>query len=92
VRHNDEGWDHYADAWQIVDTADGSVIAERVLAHPHVEEQPFTRSLSGVEIPSGLHTVAVRAKCNVHGFGGHEISVDLTKTGGEGYEVNRIDD
>jgi hypothetical protein len=41
VRHNDEGWDHYADAWQVVDS-EGNILAERILAHPHDTEQPFT--------------------------------------------------
>lgn len=90
VRHDDTGWDHYADEWQVVDPATGTVLARRVLAHPHVEEQPFTRSQSGIEIPAGITTVVVRAKCNVHGFGGREITVDLTATGGEDYEVTRL--
>jgi len=86
VRHNDEGWDHYADAWQVVDSA-GNVLAERVLLHPHDTEQPFTRSQSNIEIPPELTTVIVRAKCNVHGFGGQEVVVDLTVDEGEGFEV-----
>ena len=87
LRHNDEGWDHYADAWQVVQPSNGEVLAERVLAHPHVNEQPFTRSLSGVPIPKGLSVVTVRAKCNVHGFGGREVSVDLGRSKGDRYEV-----
>jgi len=31
LRHNDEGWDHYADAWQVVLPEDGEVLGERVL-------------------------------------------------------------
>lgn len=46
VRHADEGWDHYADAWRVVTEA-GEVLGTRELFHPHVNEQPFTRSLSG---------------------------------------------
>jgi len=33
--------------------------------------------------------VAVRAACNVHGFGGREVVVDLDTDEGEGYEVRR---
>ncbi len=79
VRHNDEGWDHYADAWQVVDPQSGKVLGERILAHPHENEQPFTRSQSGIIIPNSLNQVLVRAKCNVHGFGGREILVDLSE-------------
>jgi hypothetical protein len=88
VRHNDEGWDHYADVWQVVD-AENNIMAERILAHPHDTEQPFTRSQSNIQIPPELTTVMVRAKCNVHGFGGQEVVVDLTVGEGEGFEVVR---
>ena len=88
VRHNDEGWDHYADAWQVVDS-EGNLLAERVLTHPHDTEQPFTRSQSNIDIPSELTTVIVQAKCNVHGFGGQEVVVDLTAAEGDDFEVIR---
>jgi hypothetical protein len=78
VRHNDEGWDHYADKWQVVDPENGTLIAERVLMHPHDNEQPFARSKGGIEIPPDITKVAVRAGCNVHGFGGNQIIVDLS--------------
>lgn len=79
VRHADAGWDHYADKWEVV-TPDGEVIDTRVLAHPHDNEQPFTRSLGSVRIPAGLEKVRVRAHDKVHGFGGREMEVDM-KTG-----------
>ncbi len=88
VRHNDQGWDHYADAWQVVDLA-GNLLAERILTHPHDTEQPFTRSQSNIDIPADLTQVIVRAKCNVHGFGGQEVLVDLTVTEGDNFEVGR---
>ncbi|WP_299673360.1 hypothetical protein [uncultured Roseobacter sp.] len=61
ISHPDTGWDHYADAWRILDM-DGNQLAIRELAHPHVEEQPFTRSLSGVRIPEGTTQVQVQAR------------------------------
>lgn len=72
VKHADEGWDHYANAWEVV-APDGTVLATRVLAHPHVNEQPFTRSLSGITIPEDIKEVRFRAKDSVHGYGGKEI-------------------
>ncbi|MFK5925101.1 MAG: hypothetical protein QM483_00595 [Desulfuromusa sp.] len=78
VAHNDEGWQHYADKWDIVDP-DGQVVATRVLYHPHVNEQPFTRSLSGVAIDAGITSVIVRAHDLVHGYGGKKMMVDLPK-------------
>ncbi|GIW42551.1 MAG: hypothetical protein KatS3mg076_3128 [Candidatus Binatia bacterium] len=78
VRHADEGWDHYANRWEIV-APDGRVLAVRVLRHPHVEEQPFTRSLSGVKIPEGIDRVTVRAFDSKHGGGGRVQSVEIPR-------------
>jgi len=76
VRHADTGWDHYADAWEVL-APDGEVLGRRVLHHPHVEEQPFTRQLRGVEVPEGVREVRIRARDSVHGFGGREAEVPL---------------
>jgi hypothetical protein len=78
VRHRDEGWDHYSNVWQVVHPETGVVIGERVLAHPHDNEQPFTRSLSGIQIPRRLDEVTVRAGCTIHGFGGREVTLPIT--------------
>ena len=67
LRHPDTGWDHYADGWEVL-SPDGKRLGMRVLAHPHVNEQPFTRSLSGVLIPDGLDHVLIRARCNKTGW------------------------
>lgn len=76
ISHNDEGWKHYADKWDIV-APDGRILGTRTLYHPHVDEQPFTRSLSGVKIPKGISTVTIRAHDSVHGYGGKVVSVIL---------------
>ncbi len=76
VRHEDVGWDHYADRWEILGP-DGTILATRVLRHPHVEEQPLTRSLRVFAIPEGITRVRVRAHDKVHGFGGLEKEVAL---------------
>lgn len=76
LRHADEGWEHYADAWDVV-APDGKILATRVLYHPHVDEQPFTRSLSGVQIPAGTTHVTIRGHDKVHGYGGTELSLTL---------------
>ncbi len=76
VKHADTGWDHYANRWEILGP-DGKVIATRVLAHPHVNEQPFTRSLSNVRIPGEFTWVKVRANDLVHGEGGRDVTVSV---------------
>ena len=76
LEHADSGWDHYADGWEVVSTA-GDVLGKRVLAHPHVNEQPFTRSLSGVQIPQDVKKVSIRAHDSVHGYNKEMFEVDL---------------
>lgn len=76
VRHADEGWDHYADRWQ-VETLDGRVLGTRVLLHPHEHEQPFTRALGGVVVPPEVGEVLIRAHDSVHGDGGATVIVKL---------------
>lgn len=61
IAHPDTGWDHYADGWRVLDMQ-GNELGIRVLAHPHVNEQPFTRSLSGVRIPAGTSQVQIQAR------------------------------
>ncbi len=77
VEHPDTGWDHYADGWEILDK-NGKQIGYRKLLHPHVEEQPFTRSLTGVVIPDGTREVFVRAKCSVDGWSSEKVRVELS--------------
>jgi hypothetical protein len=76
VRHADDGWKHYADKWDVM-APDGTVLGTRILVHPHDNEQPFTRSLSGVQIPAGIDVVWLRAHDSVHGYGGVEKRVSL---------------
>ncbi|MDV2479526.1 MAG: hypothetical protein RX317_04715 [bacterium] len=78
VLHADTGWSHYADRWEVV-APDEAVLATRVLHHPHVGQQPFTRSLGGVRIPGGITSVAVRARDSVHGYGGTEMTVEVVR-------------
>lgn len=95
MAHPDQGWEDYADGWDVV-LPDGSVVKPepdspftRLLLHPHETEQPFTRSQSGIVIPKDVTGVTVRAHDLVDGFGGQEIDVDLTADSGPGFEVQR---
>lgn len=67
LSHPDTGWDDYADGWRVLDMQ-GNELGMRVLHHPHVNEQPFTRSLSGVQIPDGTSQVQIQARSNVDGW------------------------
>ena len=96
VSHPDKGWDDYADGWDVV-TLDGTVLKPespakhtRVLLHPHIDEQPFTRSQSGILIPPGATKVRVRAHDSVDGYGGQEIIIDLETSRGNAYELEKL--
>ena len=95
VAHPDNGWEDYADGWDIV-LPDGTVSKPdpnspftRLLLHPHDTEQPFTRSQSGIIIPADVTQVTVRAHDLVDGFGGQEVVVDLTADSGPGFTVQK---
>lgn len=60
-------------------TPDGDTLGVRELLHHHANEQPFTRSLTGVEIPPGVRTVIVQGRDQEHGYGGQALEVDLPK-------------
>jgi hypothetical protein len=78
IKHDDTGWDHYANGWEIIDSS-GNVIAVRELTHPHVNEQPFTRSLDSVSMPAEIDQVTIRASDSVHGNEGKHLIVDLPR-------------
>jgi len=88
LRHADTGWDHYADGWRVV-TAEGKVLGHRTLYHPHENEQPFTRSLSGIIIPVEVNTVFVEAHDKVHGWNKERLEINLQQAQGERYRVQR---
>ena len=76
LEHADQGWNHYANQWDVM-TLDGKLLKSRVLHHPHDDEQPFTRSLSGVTIPDETRQVKIRARDSKHGYSSKEFIVDI---------------
>jgi hypothetical protein len=60
----------------------GNVLGDRVLYHPHVTEQPFTRGLSSVKIPQGVTTVYIEAHDKVHGWTPDRLNINLGKAVG----------
>ncbi|WP_371038271.1 MULTISPECIES: hypothetical protein [unclassified Rhodosalinus] len=76
LRHGDTGWDDYADAWRVLGPS-GEVLATRELLHPHVTEQPFTRSLAGITLPEGMTELRIEASTSVTGWGGELYLLEL---------------
>lgn len=68
----------YADAWRVVGP-DGTEYGIRVLTHDHANEQPFTRSESGVMIPDDVTTVTIEGRDQVSGWGGATVELELAR-------------
>ena len=75
LKHADTGWDHFANKWVVRDEK-GNLLGTRILVHPHVNEQPFTRSLT-LTIPEGIKEVTIVAFDSVHDDGGLTLTVKL---------------
>jgi hypothetical protein len=66
----------YADGFRVT-TTEGVVLGERKLFHDHQGEQPFTRDLYGVQIPSNVRSVTVQGRDQKSGYGGKSVQVKL---------------
>lgn len=67
IESPDTGCDQYADWWEVF-TPDGELLYRRILAHSHVDEQPFTRSGGPVPITENTEVI-VRAHMNNLSYG-----------------------
>ena len=66
----------YADAWRVL-APDGTILGERVLTHDHADEQPFTRSLSGLAIAPHISRVTIQGRDKIHGYGGKSLEISV---------------
>ena len=66
VESDETGCDRYADWWEVM-TPEGELLYRRILAHSHVDEQPFTRSGGPVEIGED-DVVVVRSHVSSDGY------------------------
>jgi hypothetical protein len=66
----------YADGFRVV-LLNGEVLGERKLLHDHQSEQPFTRDLHAVKIPSSIKIVVVQGRDQKYGYGGKSVQVQL---------------
>jgi hypothetical protein len=73
--------ERYADAWRVLGP-DGTEYGIRILGHDHANEQPFTRSKSGIAVPADVQTVTIQGRDLANGWGGPTF--DLTLPGADG--------
>lgn len=70
--------ERYADGWRVLDP-DGEVLGEHTLTHDHADEQPVTRTQTGLEIPDGIDVVTVEGKDTENGYGGATLEVEVPR-------------
>ena len=67
IHSPDTGCDQYADWWEVF-TIDSTLLYRRILAHSHVDEQPFSRSGGPIAINKDDHVI-IRGHMNNLGYG-----------------------
>lgn len=83
TRSPETGCEPYADWWEILDE-EGNLLYRRIIAHSHVNEQPFVRS--GSFALAADQTVWIRAHMNSHGYGGQAYRGSIT----EGFQATEL--
>ena len=82
----DMGCDQYADWWEII-TEDGALVYRRILAHSHVNEQPFSRSGSAIDVQAN-ETLIIRGHMNNLGYGTSALKGSVES----GFETVELED
>ncbi|MGB3614681.1 MAG: hypothetical protein WBA10_12885 [Elainellaceae cyanobacterium] len=85
IRSPDTGCDQYADWWEVADES-GQLLYRRILAHSHVDEQPFTRSGGPVPLQPG-DTAIVRVHMNTSGYSQRAYQGQVTAEGSADFQA-----
>jgi len=73
--------DRYADGWRVL-APDGTELGSHTLLHDHAGEQPFTRTQTGVEIPTDVGEVTIEGRDQRYGYGGNTVTVEVPHDAG----------
>lgn len=68
--------ERYADAFR-ARSEDGTELGVRELAHDHANEQPFTRSLTGLNIPNDVARITIEGRDQEYGWGGDTVELEV---------------
>lgn len=70
--------ERYADGWRVL-APDGDVLGKHELMHAHTNEQPFTRTQRGLEIPQGVEKITVEGRDLKNGYGGETVTIPVPR-------------
>lgn len=92
IQHPDTGAKDRADGWELLLPDDSVVKPDPGATFTQdidgpIASQPVVHRLSGIEIPTGVAQIRVRAHDSVDGFGGRELVLDMRTSAGPGYEI-----
>ena len=77
---------HAVDWWSVLGPK-GEKIARRDIEYPHPGGWPFTLLQRGIKVPFGITQLTFKAHDPIHGYGPVQVTVDLLKKSGPGFEV-----
>ena len=70
--------ERYADGWRVL-APNGDVLGKHELMHDHANEQPFTRTQTGLEIPQDVQEITVEARDLKNGYGGETVTIPVPR-------------
>ena len=74
LKSPDSGCKQYANWWEVISVDGKTLIYRRILAHSHVDEQPFTRSGGVVAIAANMEVI-IRAHMFPSGYSEGKIAM-----------------
>jgi hypothetical protein len=70
--------ERYADGWRVL-SPDGRVLGKHEFLHDHANEQPFTRTQTGLKIPKDVNEITVEGHDQENGYGGKTVTVAVDR-------------
>jgi hypothetical protein len=78
IAHHDTGWDHFAKGFAVL-LPDGTRLAYLEFSHPHIGQDTFAASLTGLRISNDVPFLLIRTRCNLVGWAAEPVQIDLPR-------------